>query len=178
MKSLNQIREFALAAHGDQRYGHHPYSFHLDGVFDKVSEYSQDNSVLGAAYLHDTDEDTSETCETILQFLGADGASHHTVKIVDLLTDRPGRNRLERHLNTYHRIRQDRDAVLVKMGDRWKNQDFSLSQIPTEGPRKAAMYAKEYLNFKFALYVPGQHQDFWAELDAQVEKINNAIRSA
>lgn len=56
-------RDFAVKAHGDQQYGQHPYSYHLDAVAALVVPFGEDFQIV--AYLHDTVEDTATTVEEI-----------------------------------------------------------------------------------------------------------------
>ena len=67
------------------------------------------------------------------------------------MTDKEGKNRRERHLNTYAYIRENEEAVLVKLCDRISNIEESLKN---QKENKKSMYKKEYSSFKFALYDP------------------------
>ena len=87
--------------------------------------------------------------------------------IVSLVTDKHGANRYERHLHTYHMIRGNPDALLVKLCDRRHNHARSI----THNERWAAMYRDEYRYFKIALWRPHQYEDLWGELDAQYEQL-------
>lgn len=66
MNSLeSRAIEFALAAHGDQKYGDHPYSYHLGQVVANVKIRKADDPLLSTyvavAWLHDTMEDCGVT---------------------------------------------------------------------------------------------------------------------
>ena len=91
--------------------------------------------------------------------------------VVNLLTDKDGRNRLERHLRTYHAIRRDPDAILIKLSDRRHNHERSIKY----GEKYAIMYRDEYLRFKFALYNPGQFVELWRELDDQYKQLEDLL---
>ncbi|MFA6234650.1 MAG: hypothetical protein WC824_10770, partial [Bacteroidota bacterium] len=56
---LHKAREFAIKAHGDQKYGDQPYVVHLDAVKDLVLGYNCDNlrRATDGAFLHDILED-------------------------------------------------------------------------------------------------------------------------
>lgn len=60
MSIPNQARELALAQHGTQKYGEHPYSYHLSQVSQLLAEfgYAGDEAIAAAGWLHDTLEDT------------------------------------------------------------------------------------------------------------------------
>lgn len=54
---VRQAREFAIAAHGDQKYGALPYNVHLDDVVACLYACDASKDELMAGYLHDIDED-------------------------------------------------------------------------------------------------------------------------
>ena len=49
---VSKAREFAVASHGDQRYGVHPYHVHLDDVAELAREYGE-QAQIGTVQLHD-----------------------------------------------------------------------------------------------------------------------------
>jgi len=169
----SRAREFALTRHGNQAHGCLNIGEHLEDVaintmrhFDKNVNIAAFPEIEAAAWLHDVVEDTNTDLDEIEDNFG-EGVAH----IVNLVTDKYGRNRLERHLHTYHMIRQDPDALLVKLCDRRHNQERSL----VHGERYLAMYEKEYNYFKFALWTPHKFQALWAELDQQYEDMKKAL---
>lgn len=169
--NLEEFKIFVDAAHGEQKYGEHPYSYHLTKVLDKVREFTSDPYTLQAAYGHDLFEDTSEGTEAgRKRFI-----FQHTPVLYDLidrLTDRPGKNRKERHLHTYWRIRDEYRALLVKLCDRFVNHEETLS---TKNVGLAQMYLREYWEFKFALFRDQQYEDLWAQLDAQTTRLKDLV---
>lgn len=60
-----KAKRFALKAHGDQKYGDHPYAYHLGQVVENVRLRMKDDPMLSiylaVAWLHDTLEDTNVT---------------------------------------------------------------------------------------------------------------------
>lgn len=171
-KLIGEAREFALLHHGDQRHGSLHISEHLEDVanhaaihYDKNTNYLDKDRVVATAWLHDVLEDTCVTYDLLEKKFG------FIADVVSLLTDKQGRNRLERHLRTYHAIRQDDDAMLIKLCDRRHNHERSLRH----GEHWLAMYQKEYNYFKFALWVPGKFPDLWSELDEQYEEMNRKM---
>jgi guanosine-3',5'-bis(diphosphate) 3'-pyrophosphohydrolase len=180
---VERAKAFALNAHKDQMHGSVPISQHLEAVSAKVAEkaviyydpyydplYENDviEVVIAAAWLHDTVEDTDTEVHHLKKEFGIDVA-----EIVSDVTDGDGKNRLQRHLNTYYRTRRNDLSILVKMCDRWHNQKRSTEKAE----RFMRMYHDEYLYFKFALYEPGMFDDFWAELDDQYNKMDAIIKS-
>ena len=171
-KLIGDAKAFALTAHGDQRHGSLHIRDHLEDVANHVAIHYNDNvnirdkeCVIAAAWLHDVLEDTNSRPEDIEYMFG------YVIDIVELLTDKKGRNRLERHLRTYHAIRQDNDAMLIKLCDRRHNHERSLRH----GEHWLAMYHKEYNYFKFALWVPNKFPALWEELDEQYEEMNRKM---
>jgi guanosine-3',5'-bis(diphosphate) 3'-pyrophosphohydrolase len=176
---IERAKEFALNAHKDQMHGSVPISVHLEAVsskameevskyFDPVYENEVIEHIVAAAWLHDTLEDTSVSLNDLVKEVGP-----ATAKIVYNVTDGNGKNRLERHLNTYYRTRQWSPSVFVKMCDRWHNQKRSTENAE----RFMEMYHREYMYFKFALYEPGMFDDFWHQLDEQYSKMDAIIKS-
>lgn len=164
---------FALERHGDQNHGCLKISEHLQDVADNVRKHydpcvniSNPEDLIAAAFCHDLYEDTDTTPEEICKLFG-----DRVDEIVELVTDKDGKNRLERHLRTYHAIRRDPDAILVKLADRRHNHARSIKY----GEKYAIMYRDEYLRFKFALYNPGQFVALWNELDEQYKQLEDLL---
>lgn len=176
---IERAKEFALNAHKDQMHGSVPISVHLEAVsskavkeainyFDPVYDEKNIENIIAAAWLHDVAEDTSITLNDIEKEFGFDVAY-----IVNGVTDSNGKNRLERHLNTYYRTRRNPLSVFVKLCDRWHNQKRSIEK----SERFMEMYYNEYMYFKFALYEQGMFDDFWDQLDEQYSKMDAIIKS-
>ena len=164
---------FVLERHGKQDHGSLKIEYHLRDVVSNVrSHYDYRVNVLGpsvviaAAWLHDVAEDTPTSLAEIEGVFGSNVSS-----LVALLTDKPGANRLERHLHTYHLIRDNIDAKLIKLCDRRHNHARSIAH----GEHYMAMYLKEYTYFKFALWQPNQFRELWNELDSQYERMQERL---
>jgi guanosine-3',5'-bis(diphosphate) 3'-pyrophosphohydrolase len=155
-----QARAFAIAAHADQKYGDHPYSFHLDAVAKLAAPYGEEAVVI--AYLHDTAEDTQATIAEIEGKFGPKVAA-----CVSLLTDEPGANRKERKAKTYAKLASvqgsNEIALLVKAADRLANVRACVQD------RKKSLwqlYRSEQAAFKNSAYRSGQCEPLWAELES------------
>lgn len=168
-KPMNHIvvkaRLFALKAHKDQKYGEFPYSKHLEDVVNTLSTYYPEDTlsetVLAAAWLHDTIEDTEFTFKQIFEEFG-----RNIARIVFACTDEPGANRKERHARTYPKLMAaGREAIAVKLADRISNINHSLKHNHS----MFEMYQKEYPDFKKALHLPGELKAMWATLDMLME---------
>lgn len=169
----NAAAAFALERHGSQDHGCLKIGDHLADVAENVRKHYdprvnilEPEQVISAAWLHDILEDTPTALEEIEEMFGAGVAN-----MVTLLTDKHGRNRLERHLKTYHAIRTDPDATLIKLCDRRHNQDRSLKH----GEHWMVMYEREYNYFKFALWTPHKFKKLWEELDWQNEEMKKKL---
>lgn len=141
MNVLHNARVYATKAHNGQTYGgEFPYVIHLQAVESVLLRFGiTDENLRCAAWLHDVLEDTDLTYEDLVMFFGSEVAN-----IVAALTEPKGGNRKWRHSQTYPRIRQNNDAIIVKLADRIANVEA--------GGRKLGMYRKEHHDFKHALY--------------------------
>ncbi len=162
MDLVEEAKQFAIEKHGDQKYGgDRPYSYHLQQVVGATYIFANDQLCATVAWLHDVLEDTDTKYSEIEKKFGRTIA-----QAVLALTDKDGKNRATRQLNTYYIIRDNPIALLVKLCDRFANMEESIGVQD-----KAGMYKKEYLWFKFALYKPGQHDGLWRALDNSWEKL-------
>jgi hypothetical protein len=170
---IQMAKEYALLHHGEQEHGCLTIAKHLEMVAWLVEQhhpYTADSyerlSIVSAAWCHDILEDTGVTVPMLGEELSEDA-----MKIVTAVTDYPGENRYERHLNTYWRIREaGPDAVLVKLCDRVHNHARSLEHKE----RYCKMYLDEYPYFKMALWRPGEHVKLWGVLDNQYKAMQDA----
>ncbi len=173
IKTESAAQSFALERHGVQDHGRLKIEDHLADVanhvrknYDPHVNTLEPEELISAAWLHDIIEDTTTTIDEIEDRFG-----YLVSTVVGLLTDKKGRNRLERHLKTYHMIRSNPDATLVKLCDRRHNQDRSLKH----GEHWMVMYSNEYNYFKFALWTPHAFKKLWEELDWQNEEMKKAL---
>jgi (p)ppGpp synthase/HD superfamily hydrolase len=149
--------QFAIEAHGDQKYGVHPYGFHLLDVHNILIEFGEfDDDLLTAAWLHDVLEDTAADGFTIFGMFGK-----RVWELVCAVTNEPGANRKERHLKTYPKIARDPMAITLKQADRIANMRASAASTH----RLRAMYHREYSGFRAALEPHGGNLKMWDELD-------------
>jgi (p)ppGpp synthase/HD superfamily hydrolase len=155
-----QARDFALAAHAEQKYGDHPYSVHLDAVAALVKPFGKEAVVV--AYLHDTCEDTKTTIAEIESKFGPKVAA-----CVSLLTDEPGANRKVRKAKTYARLAGvhgvNELALLVKIADRLANV---RACVQDRKQLLLQLYRSEQAAFRKAVYRSDLCELLWAELEA------------
>jgi (p)ppGpp synthase/HD superfamily hydrolase len=153
-------RKFALAAHGEQKYGNQPYSVHLDAVANLARPFGETAEVI--AYLHDVVEDTDVTVKQIEQ--------EFTALIADavaVLTDEPGKNRRERKSKTYAKMSKVTGeveiALVVKAADRLANMRACVAD---KNKALLALYRSEYPVFRKSVFRAETCDEIWSELDA------------
>jgi (p)ppGpp synthase/HD superfamily hydrolase len=164
---LTRAREFAVQAHGDQKYGDAqvPYIEHLDEVVAILEEFEVYNiATRVAGMLHDILEDTSVTYEELFNYYGAQVA-----RVVRAVTNPKGlANRAERHAVTYPQIKRYPQAIEVKLADRIAHM--------RRGGSKVGMYVKEYPGFREALYTDDTRiKPMWDHLDDLTQKAQASI---
>jgi (p)ppGpp synthase/HD superfamily hydrolase len=121
--------------------------------------------LLVVALLHDVLEDcasagiTKEIIENNFGKIVADD--------VWRLTDEPGKNRKERKLKTYHKIRGSQNATIVKLWDRIANVESCIDKNEEKNRDYLNMYMKEYYTFKAALWngENDPNNPLWSVLD-------------
>ncbi len=158
--SDEQARAFAVVAHGDQRYGQHPYVKHLDDVAAVCRYYFVCcDELVEIAYLHDVLEDTDVGVDQLSDQFG--------VLVTDaclVLRDEPGANRRDRKRRTHAKLAMstNRWALKVKAADRLANVRACLEHDP-DG--LLDMYRGEHAEFRKAVYREGMCEMLWVELD-------------
>lgn len=162
-QTVAEAREVACAAHGDQRYGDRPYSFHLDAVAALLERFGPTHQVVG--YLHDVLEDTAAKVEDLSRRFGPLVAT-----CVSLLTDGQGSSRRERKATTYARLgavsaaSEEAIALVVKTADRLAN--VRQCAASDGGSREMLdVYRREHAAFRAAVHRPGLADELWQELD-------------
>lgn len=146
----------AKQAHGNQSYGAYPYEYHLIAVAEKAKSFRFSEYIVTACYLHDILEDTSISYNKLKKEFGKTVAD-----IVYDVTDELGKTRAEKKAKTYPKIRNNKQAVIVKLCDRMVNIEFSKH----DNGNKFKMYQEEHDSFREGLY-DKEHRldDMWDEL--------------
>lgn len=115
VNELAAVKYFAEKAHGNQKrkFSGEPYVMHLTRVASICIEYTNDITILSAAFLHDVLEDTSVSAKEILEFLQtimnpeeARRASKLVEELTDVYTKKnfPALNRRERKKREVKRL--------------------------------------------------------------------------
>jgi len=130
---ITQARNIAIDVHADQtRRGGRPYVEHPMRVASMLHDYSP--TVIAAAYLHDTIEDTELTADDLI----AKGISVDVVNLVQLLTHHKSENYNDYLAFIFH----EPDARLIKIADIVDN----LSDDPTQRQKTKYFKALVYLS--------------------------------
>lgn len=180
-------RDFAIRAHGKQKYGDRPYVEHLDQVWQVLIDYgfTQPEHQVGA-YLHDVLED----CPDREGFYPWSVRIRHAFGwyascVAQFCKDESGANRKERKAATYVRVRAELEhvppapwlpvAAVVKVADRLANV---RNCVDTDNRTTLQMYFKESVAFREAMYVEGMCDDMWAEHDAAWAEYSKLVKQA
>lgn len=161
-----KARDFAIQEHGNQMYGDKPYIYHLDAVVavgNTYREYIPDpywQDVEDALYLHDWMEDVRPGGD-----LTKHGFSMRTDTQVWSVTDKEGKNRVERHMNTYPLLALSYQGVFIKLCDRIANISACVVLSDPRSANKMEMYQGEYEYFRNTLRTAGQFDKMWNLLD-------------
>ena len=159
MDRSSEARDFAIAAHGEQRYGDKPYRAHLEHAVATLRRFLiLDDELLCAGWLHDTLEDTAATEDELRRRFGGRVAA-----IVRAVTLDKG-PREAALAKAYAAIAATPGAAVVKLADRIANVEASLENGNAE---KLAKYRREHDGFRQA--VSGQKDG--AKLLAYLDKI-------
>lgn len=141
-KSLKAY-EFALQAHGEQKYGDESYDAHLREVVSIVAKYTYDLDLIQAAWLHDVIEDTSITFEDLLKNFGI------KVALLVFACSGEGETRKQRQLSIKYKLLDNRKACIIKAADRIANISRGKLENNVE---KLSMYKKEHEEFCEVVY--------------------------
>lgn len=164
----NDALVFAMKAHGSQTYDKGvPYIVHPIGVCNTLSRfgfYLTDLEfgfyVMCVAVLHDVLEDTDVKYTELRDRFGIDIA-----EAVYALTDELGRDRHEKNMKTWPKVRSNPYALPVKLADRIFNTETSLANNSHQLKR----YRNEFLDF-YAALGNGKHTPMWNHLQTITEK--------
>lgn len=150
----------ATLAHGAQKYGEKPYSFHLQMVVDILAFYGYGRAQIAAGWLHDVLEDTSVSYDDLADAFGVEVAS-----IVDACTGR-GINRKARQADIKEKLTLCPAACAVKLADRMANLNVCFSE---DHRPKLSMYIRE--DPEFSLTVEKQVEAaMWRDYRRMVEQ--------
>lgn len=126
---VSKAIQFAMEAHKDQKYGDHPYLYHLDQVDRLVTQTQGRNTIepgdrmdnlRAIAFLHDVVEDTDTTYEELYEA----GFNEQVVQAVGRITKHPSLNYNE-YINN---VLENELATIVKLCDTSANLMNSIQE--------------------------------------------------
>lgn len=165
MKNLiEKSRKYAFDCHStiNQLYDDHPYSYHLEMVVDCAKKYiyyipiNKRDIVISGCYVHDVIEDCKINWKSVMK------ETNFEISILSRVLATGEGTRKERFSDDYYNgIKNTKYATFVKLCDRIANvQQGLINKNPVLN-----MYKKEHEHFKEMLYVAGEYEDMWKELD-------------
>jgi guanosine-3',5'-bis(diphosphate) 3'-pyrophosphohydrolase len=158
-KITDKARDFAINAHGEQKYGKHPYHVHLDSVAEISSEYGETAQII--AYIHDVVEDTAVRLDDIESQFGK-----FVADCVAILTDEPGETRVERKTKTNLKLEKVpvdlHIALIVKTADRVANMWACVSD---SNYKLLNIYKEENNSFKQSVYRKNLCERLWRDIN-------------
>jgi len=153
MKTLNEIREYAIGCHKDTNhtYGNgEPYFVHLRMVAKHAASFIHllppdlHDTALKTAWTHDVIEDCRQTYNDVKNIAG-----YEVAEATYALTNEKGKNRAERANAIYYKgILENRVAHFIKICDRLANAEYSKRN----GSSMLNAYQKENGYFKTWLH--------------------------
>jgi (p)ppGpp synthase/HD superfamily hydrolase len=153
MGEIYEARDFAIKAHGDQKYGGDPYGVHLFHVAGIIQDFGFPNAYRKAAFLHDVLEDTAATSDQILDLFGEE-----VLSLVYACTGE-GETRADRNASIYRKIVEYPTAAPVKLADRIANVEAATPGCPHWQRYKTEMDA-----FR-AVIRPHVPEEMWERLE-------------
>jgi len=137
-----RARDFAYAAHNAiehrRKYTGEPYTTHLQRVAQLVESVDGDESMIAAAYLHDTVEDTSTTIEDIRSAFG-DDVAYLVSYLTDISKPDDGNRKLRKKMDREHIAKGDARVHTIKLADLLDNG----WSITSHDPRFAKVFMAE-----------------------------------
>ena len=160
-------KKHAIRCHNmlNHTYNGEPYSVHLNMSREIGEKYKYHipeddrDDVFSAIWQHDTLEDAKELCKfsDLVKITNL-----RVAMIVKSVTTIDG-TRKERFSDEYYKgIRNTKYATFVKLCDRISNVKNGFDN---KNPI-INMYQKEHKHFKEMLYISGEYEDMWKELDS------------
>lgn len=123
MNIVERAKEFAIKAHGKQKYGKLPYEYHLQQVVNKLmlwkdyDSFDVTDECLAVAWLHGVLEDTDTSLTDLEQHFG-DEVGYQVLMLSKTVPS---------SYDVYIRlIKKEKVAKLVKMADTLCNLEASL----------------------------------------------------
>jgi len=160
--------DLASKHHAGQKYGDFDYTEHLKNVQNVLIRFGfkmsneEHSRLIISAWLHDIIEDTEFTLKEVENMFGKEIAN-----IVWSVTNEPSANRKEKLQKTYFKLKQNSQAILLKLADRISNTEQSIAFFNQDNGKMLKKYKQEHPEFKKNLYDPSctESKPMWEHLD-------------
>ena len=141
---INKARAFASAAHKGQlrKYTGEEYIVHPAAVAELVASVTDNESMIAAAWLHDTVEDCNVDFKTIARSFGSE-VSNLVAWLTDISIPSDGNREARKRLDRIHIGNASADAQTIKLADLIDNSKSILEFDP--GFAKVFMLEKTLL---------------------------------
>jgi (p)ppGpp synthase/HD superfamily hydrolase len=169
-QTLAMHRRTVISLHGTQRYGIHPYVWHLDQVLAVAFEYEiEDFDVLVATRWHDSREDVKNFDEQAIRKY----VNPRVSSLVWAVTNAEGPKGKARDRATYLKIASTPGATALKLCDRIANVRNCWLEVVSQDENKRnksklGKYKAKYPAFRKALKADrcsSSEAAMWTELD-------------
>ena len=129
---IRKARKFAKAKHKGQKddCGKDYFKAHVEGVVKLLKLVTKDKTILAAAYLHDTLEDTKTGLDELNRAFG--------MIIAKLVWEITHEGKKDTYGRYFPRLKS-RDAILIKFADRLSN----LSRMEAWDDKRVAQYLRK-----------------------------------
>jgi hypothetical protein len=171
MRTIEEIsKEHAIECHKlmGHKYDGEDYEVHLKGARDNGERYKHhiplddQDDVFASIWHHDTLEDCSQICN----FAQLVKTTNLRVALIVKAVSTGEGTRKERFSDEHYRgIRNTKYATFDKLCDRIHNVSKCVNGTESWKVNLLKMYKKEHEHFKEMLYVAGEYEDMWKELD-------------
>jgi calcineurin-like phosphoesterase family protein len=139
---VEKARLFATAAHSaigqKRKYTGEPYIVHPTEVATMVKQYTNDDNMIAAAWLHDVLEDTNVSEQELRAEFG-DYITNLVLWLTDVSKPEDGNRAARKAIDLVHTAMASTDAKTIKLADIISN----VSSIREHDPEFAVVYLKE-----------------------------------
>lgn len=147
---LQLAKEFAAKKHEGQMYGNHPYTKHLQDVYDLACLFQLSEKVKISAWLHDTLEDTQTFTFELAENFGSE------IEDIVYAVTGYGDNRKQKNADALRKILKNKEAARLKICDRIAN----ILECQKTDKKRFGMYIKEHEQFSEICYSLGYEDRF------------------
>ena len=165
--AIDEAHGFAAAAHLRQKrkYTGEPYHTHCFAVAALVRQHTDDPSVVVAAVLHDTIEDTEVTCDDLARLFG-ERVADLVLEVTNASRPEDGNRASRKGIDRLHLAGSSPEGATIKLADIIDNAGSIAAHDPT--------FARVYLEEKRAALEVLRHGN--AELWKQAERTLSEAR--